>query len=410
MSASSTVTDVSDFGIESSIPIQSTTASQVRTNRHRTDSLHVLHIVNGEHFAGAERVQSHLGRCLPDLGVRADFVCVKPGRFADMLDQRDGTQEHWGHCHRIPMRRRWDRSCVNKLIDIVEKERVHLLHAHTPRTAMISSATSDITGIPWIYHLHSPASRDGSQWIRNRINAWVEQRSLRNVLHQIAVSSSLKSDITAACVDPDSVTVVFNGVPAIRPPRESRPIVGGPWTLGMIALMRPRKGLEIAIDAIADLESRGVDVNLRCIGPFETDAYRRQIDARIRDRQIGHRIEWLGFTNDVPSELSRLDAMVLPSLYGEGLPMVVLESMAAGTPVIATRVEGTPEAVQHGVEGLLAEPNDAGSLAEQIECLVTGQVDWTRMSEAAVKRHSASFSDRTMATQTAEVYRRVLQS
>ena len=62
--------------------------------------------------------------------------------------------------------------------------------------------------------------------------------------------------------------------------------------------------------------------------------------------------------------------MVLPSLFGEGLPMVVLEAMAAGLPVIATRVEGTPEAITHGVEGLLAEPRDPESLSAAIESLV----------------------------------------
>ena len=108
-------------------------------------------------------------------------------------------------------------------------------------------------------------------------------------------------------------------------------------------------------------------------------------------------IERVGFTNDVPAELARLDAMVLPSLFGEGLPMVVLEAMAAAVPVIATRVEGTPEAVTDGVEGLLAEPNDSDSLAAKIRELVSGQCDWQTMAEAAFSRHARDFSDRAMA-------------
>ena len=100
--------------------------------------------------------------------------------------------------------------------------------------------------------------------------------------------------------------------------------------------------------------------------------------------------------------------MVLPSLFGEGLPMVVLEAMAAAVPVIATRVEGTPEAVRHGVEGLLAEPRDAESLAEQIESLVSGRYDWETMAEAAAARHCEHFSDITMARATANMYRQLL--
>ena len=99
--------------------------------------------------------------------------------------------------------------------------------------------------------------------------------------------------------------------------------------------------------------------------------------------------------------------MVLPSLYGEGLPMVVLEAMAAALPVIATRVEGTPEAITHGVEGLLAQPRDAASLTEAIESLIIGKHNWTQMAAQAHARHQRCFSDEAMAKGTADVYRKL---
>ena len=88
--------------------------------------------------------------------------------------------------------------------------------------------------------------------------------------------------------------------------------------------------------------------------------------------------------------------------------MVVLEAMAAGLPVIATRVEGTPEAITHGVEGLLAEPRDSSSLADAIRSLITGQTDWSQMAEAACDRHGRCFSDLAMAIGTADVYRNLV--
>ena len=175
----------------------------------------------------------------------------------------------------------------------------------------------------------------------------------------------------------------------------------------MVALMRPRKGLEIALEAIAKLRDQH-DVRLRIIGPFETDAYKESIEDLIAKLQITGLVERVGFTRNVPGELAKLDAMVLPSLYGEGLPMVVLESMAAGLPVIATRVEGTPEALTDGAQGLLAEPGDAESLAEKIEELISGVHDWQQMSDAAIERHAEDFSDVAMASRTADVYRKVL--
>lgn len=365
----------------------------------------VLHVVNGEHFSGAERVQSHLGHCLPKFGVQADFACLKPGKFAAMAEEAAGK---WGKILPVPMGHRFDLRPAKRLAEVVRQDAYELLHAHTPRAALITALVSKITGVPWIYHVHSPASRDSLRRLTNHINAWIEKQSLRGAAHLVTVSESLRWDCIEKGVDDERVTVVHNGVPAIRPDRTKTPTPGGTWVLGMVALMRPRKGLEVVLDSIAKLSREGHDVILRCIGPFETEEYQQRIEKQIDDLNIRHRIERVGFTEDVPSELAQLDALVLPSLCGEGLPMVVLEAMAAALPVIATRVEGTPEAITHGVEGLLAEPGDSDSLADQIEDLVAGYHDWDTMAEAAHDRHRREFSDLTMSSGTAGVYRSLL--
>ncbi len=365
----------------------------------------VLHLVNGEHFSGAERVQSHLGRCLPQYGIQADFVCVKPGRFADLLDEHAGA---WGQCHRVRMLNRFDLRTAWTIADLVTEHKYDLLHAHTPRTAMLAAVASRLATVPWVYHVHSPASRDSTRRWTNQANAWIEDQSLRRCSHLITVSESLRQDCLARGVDEPRVTVVHNGVPAIRPARHATPKPGGTWTLGMVALMRPRKGLEYVLEALSLLAIQGHDVRLRCIGPFESKSYEQRIRERIAELVIEDRVEMAGFTRDVPAELAKLDALVLPSMFGEGLPMVVLEAMAAALPVIATRVEGTPEAIRDGRDGLLAEPCDSDSLADAIRTLVTGGVDWHEMAESAVSRHSTHFSDRSMGHATANVYNRLL--
>lgn len=367
--------------------------------------LSVLHVVNGEHFSGAERVQSHLGRCLPAFGVTADFASVKPGKFADMVAEKDGE---WGRGYFTPMKHRFDLHAAKSICKIIDDERHDLLHAHTPRSAMITALASKLTGVPWIYHVHSPAARDSAKALSNRLNAWIEKLSLRTCSRLITVSNSLREDCIASGFAKEKVSVVHNGVPAIRPPRTQTPTTGGRWVLGLIALQRPRKGLEFALEAVAKLRASGHDVVLRIIGPYETEVYRQSIEDQIDRLKLHEGIEEVGFTTDVPAELVKLDAMLLPSLFGEGLPMVVLEAMAAAVPVIATRVEGTPEAVTHGVEGLLAQSGDAESLAEAISDLVNGKYDWKKMSEAAFKTHAEKFSDNAMASGIADVYRDVL--
>lgn len=381
-------------------------ASATFAEERFTKTIRVLHVVNGEHFAGAERVQSHLGRCLPKYGVRADFACVKPGRFADAVDS---AESKWGVAHRLPMRNRFDLSVVKRIAQTARSGGYDLLHAHTPRTAMLTAMVARLTGLPWVYHVHSPAARDSSKRMVNSVNAWIERRSLSSCDHLITVSESLRNDCILAGYHPTRVTVVHNGVPAICYDRSETPKPGGRWVLGMVALMRPRKGLEVAIDALSRLRAVDHDVVLRCIGPFETEEYRREIDRQIVDLKLGDRVEQVGFQTDVPLALSQLDAMLLPSLYGEGLPMVVLEAMAAGLPVVATAVEGTPEAIRNGIDGLLAEPASATDLAFQIERLVNGNFNWHACAKSARARHAESFSDWAMSRGVANVYQNVVE-
>jgi len=149
-------------------------------------------------------------------------------------------------------------------------------------------------------------------------------------------------------------------------------------------------------------------VRLRAVGGFETLAYRHEIDALVDQLGLADAVDWTGFTRDVNDELALMDLFVLPSLFGEGLPMVILEAMAAGVPVVATRVGGAPEAIRDGLDGLLAAPGDADDLARLIERVVSGKASWSAMRQSAHERQAKRFSDCSMAEGLAAVYRRVL--
>jgi len=362
----------------------------------------VLHVINGEFYAGAERVQDLLAGQLPGLGFEVGFACVKPVEFPKV--RTSGKVP----LYRIPMRGKFDLRPVKQLVRIVRREGYRLLHAHTPRSALIAGLASVLTGVPLVYHVHSPSSRDTTHRWRNRVNALVERILLLAASALIAVSHSLGEHLRKRGFSDRKVSVVPNGVPCRRP-RTDQPANGREWVLGTVALFRPRKGIEVLLEALATLRSRGVPVRLRAVGGFETPQYRRQIQDLTERLGLTDAVEWTGFTRDVDGELAQMDLFVLPSLFGEGLPMVVLEAMAAGVPVVATRVEGIPEAIRDGQDGLIAEPGDPDSLAGAIARVVRGKANWADLRASALKRHAGGFSDRSMAAGVAEVYRRVLR-
>ena len=360
----------------------------------------VLHVINGQHYAGAERVQDLLAQQLPRFGYEVVLACVKPDKFPAVRRCQETP------LHEVRMRSRLDLRAIKRLVKIVKCEDISIIHAHTPRTVMLASQVSRMTDTPLVYHVHSPTSNDSTRRFQNWVNQLVERHSLRRVDRLITVSHSLRQHMIEAGFDSEIISVVPNGVPAGRQ-RRSTASPASTWTLGTVALFRPRKGTEVLLEAVAKLSQQHKPVHVLAVGGFETPEYEQSLKQRCRDLDIEPHVTWTGFCSMVDAKLPAMDLFVLPSLFGEGLPMVVLEAMAAGLPVIGTQVEGVPEAVRDGQDGLLVAPRDATALAGAVAQFIDGQRDWVGMRQTVIGRHAAHFSDATMAQGVAAAYDQV---
>lgn len=374
-----------------------------RVNREtETSTVKVLHLINGEHFSGAERVQDLLAMAMPQFGYQAGFACVKPAKFPEVRDSDCELFE-------TKMKSKFDIFCGGRIAKVARENNYTILHAHTPRTLMVGRVAASKLNCPLVYHVHSPVGRDSDRGFINKLNTAIESWSLNAVDRMICVSNSLAGYMKELGHDPQKICVVSNGVAAI-PDLPSRELPGKRWTIGTMALFRPRKGTEVLLDALAILKSKNIDVTLRAVGPFETPEYENEILARVEKLGIGDMIEWTGFQTNVNAQLRMMDLFVLPSLYGEGLPMVVLESMANAIPVVASRVEGIPEAVRDGLDGLIFEPSNPQDLADKLESLIGDNERWKSMSESAVQRQRTELSDLSMARGVATVYDELLKA
>ncbi|BDI28138.1 hypothetical protein CCAX7_001890 [Capsulimonas corticalis] len=125
------------------------------------------------------------------------------------------------------------------------------------------------------------------------------------------------------------------------------------------------------------------------------------------DLGVGGRVFWLGFRADAKELLPGLDVLAMPSLY-EGLPMVLLEAMAAGTPVVAHAVSGIPEVITHGTNGFLTKVGDVEDFAGRIASLLSDPAAAYRIGAEARARVMESYSVETMARRTAALYDQVI--
>ncbi|MDP2180849.1 MAG: glycosyltransferase [Methylicorpusculum sp.] len=363
----------------------------------------ILHIINGEFYSGAERVQDLLASNLINYGYEVYFACIKPKRF------RTYSSYFSKNIFDFQMNSQFDLSVVLSITQFVKKNHISLIHTHTPRSALIGAFVSTITKIPFVHHLHSPTSNDTENSLRNYINSTIERFVIKKALKVIVVSNSLKKyAIKELKCNSDLVEVILNGVPIVPIDYslsiQNKRII----TIGIIALFRPRKGLEILLEAISLVVKRGYSIKLRAIGIFETEMYKSLITKLIDNLELNDHVEWVGFSDNINFELTKIDILVLPSLYGEGLPMVILEAMANGVPVIATNIEGIKDAIPTDNYGLVVDPGCPEMIAMKIIYLMTHHETWASIRKQAHKRQNETLSDVNMSIKLSKIYDRIL--
>lgn len=363
----------------------------------------ILHIINGEFFAGAERVQDLLALRLPELGYACDFICLKDGVF----DQYRCSESQLTV---IPMRSRFDFSIIRRVAEFAKAGKYQIIHTHTTRGALIGNLVARKLKLPLVHHVHSPTQRDTENKWRNLANAFLEDHLiLPSASHLIAVSSSLRSYLLNRGVASSRITVVPNGVPVVRPESTwKRP--ESEWIIGTVALFRPRKGIEILLRSLRELLDQGLNVQLKAVGTFETSSYETTIKNLAHELRLTDKVHWTGFSNDVHREMEGMHAFVLPSLFGEGMPMVVIEAMSVGIPVIASRVEGVPEVICNDEYGVVVEPNNVASLTTGLRALIEGTRSAESISVKAHVRQMTFYSDLAMAKSIAAVYQNIQQT
>ena len=180
-------------------------------------------------------------------------------------------------------------------------------------------------------------------------------------------------------------------------------------TVAFVGRMLRSKGVLDAVAAVRRLRELGITVEMLLAGSPDPDNRDSMSEAELiaLNREPG--IEWLGQVEDVRTVWQRAAVAVLPTSYGEGLPLALLEAAACGRPIIATDTAGCREAVRHGETGLLVPPHDVAALAEAIAALAGDPARRQAMGTAARALVEREFAAPIIAAQTLALYRDVLR-
>lgn len=181
-------------------------------------------------------------------------------------------------------------------------------------------------------------------------------------------------------------TVIYNGVPG--PPGDGSALperLEGRARLVLVGRLSARKGTDVAVAAVEELDRRGVDVSLRLVGspaPGQ-DAFEQLLRERVNGAGLADRVTFDGFQADVWPLVADADIVLVPSRQ-EPFGNVAVEAALAGRPVVASHVQGLQEIVRHGETGLLVEPDDPAALADAVAQLLG---DWPAARAMASVAH-----------------------
>jgi glycosyltransferase involved in cell wall biosynthesis len=254
-----------------------------------------------------------------------------------------------------------------ELVRYLRTQRVDILHAHKFGSNLWASLIKAARpGMITIAHEHT-WSYEG-QPVRRLLDRWVISRRCDRF---VAVSQlDRQRMIEVEHIDPERIVIVPVGIPDLTPTgRDVRPDLGiaaeAPVIVS-VGYLRPQKALEVLLEAAAELRPRHSSLRVLIVGDGEE---RAKLEGLIDSRGLRNVVSILGHRRDVMDIVTTADVTVCCSDF-EGTPQAVIEYMAAGKPVVATRVGGLPDLVEDGVSGILVEPRSPGALAEAVDGLL----------------------------------------
>ena len=281
------------------------------------------------------------------------------------------------------------------------------VHVGTGREDFDGARAARAAGVPAVVQtLHYP-------WLmgspKHRVPLF---RSLEPVDHVITVSQAQRRTYERIGVPAASMTTVPNGIsprgdgPGRTTARAAlgltpdQPVV---MTVGRLTVM---KGHVHLLDAVPGLVRRFPDLAVVVVGSGHLET---RLRAQAESLGVRHAVHLVGQRPDARGLLDAADVFVLPSRH-EGMPLVLLEAMDAGLPVVATRVIGSQEVVVEGETGLLVRPRDAGALEVALGSLLADPQRRAELGRAGRRRFLAGFTSARMAADTVAVYERVLRA
>ena len=285
------------------------------------------------------------------------------------------------------------------VVRFIKQKNIHIIHAQTRVTSVLSSVASLMTGIPFISTCHGFFSPKLSRLL---FPCWGKA--------VIAISKPVKEHLeTGFNVPSDRIVLIPNGinVQVFKPipllqrqqQREARDMQGNPM-IGIIARLSSVKGIDVLIAAMPSVLQQYPQACLWIVGQGDQEAYLKEC---VRKHRVESSVQFFTHVQESRALLPLFDVFVMPSIQ-EGLGLSVIEAQACGVPVVASKVGGLVDLIEDGKTGFLVEPRDHLALAKGIMAILKDPQRAASMAVQARRQVESRFNAQDMVNATYACY------
>ena len=368
---------------------------------------------------GTEKQVANLTQRMDRRSFDVSFACTS--RWGEMINEIEGQQGI--SISEYPLESLYELNAFRqqwRFAQALRRNRTQIVHSYNFYANMFSLPAAKLAGVPGIV----ASIRDMGVYLSPmKLRA---QKLICRLADRVVVNAGAIRDwLIEQGYDPRKIVVIRNGVDTSRfidrgdgaALRRELGLPAGVPLVVLLARLNPTKGIEDFLQAAVKVRERHPDAWFLAVGEcFTRDpegqivvdtAYRQALQDRAASLGLTDRMRFTGLRKDVPQVLAAAAVSVLPSI-SEGISNSLLESMAAGVPVVATRVGGTPEAIDDGEQGLLVPVNEPQSLADAISRVLADPALAARLGANGRRRVAEEFSFDAVVRKTERLYRELL--
>jgi glycosyltransferase involved in cell wall biosynthesis len=366
--------------------------------------LKVLQLISSGGFFGAETVLFQLALELKKQNEFSPLVAVTENVQRPHLEVAEECLKNGIETAILRCRRIFDPRPLAELRRLIKDHNIAVIHSHGYKADIYSFLATLGLGVPLVATCHNWVSNAPKMKVYEALDCFC----LRHFDRVVAVSGAVMEKVIAGGIRRSKVTIVQNGISIERFERRSSSyeirnelgITGKDPVIGTVGRISEEKGHRILLDVARDIIEQHPGALFLIVGDGP-------LRGRLEEQYSSSSIIFTGVRNDVPELLQCMDIFALPS-FTEGLPIALLEAMASGIPVIASRVGSIPIVVEDGATGLLIDPGNQTGLKQAIRHLLDNKIEAAKMAKNGQRSVVNRFSSKKMAEEYLGIYKSVV--